>query len=158
MTDQPTATSTRRQTLTGAAAAGAALLGAGTVASAAGIRQDSAANNGPTKLFSLWTSGDPDIAHRVALMYTHAAKQAGWFEDVKLVVWGPSQRILVGDKDLKAKIKAMRDDGVVVEACVACARSFGLVEQLEALGLPVLGQGGPLSEAMKDPATSVSFF
>ena len=113
---------------------------------------------GPTKLFSLWTSGDPDVAHRVALMYTHAAKQAGWFEDVKLVIWGPSQRLLVGDKDLKEKIAAMKSDGVVVEACIACARTYGLVEALEALDLPVLGQGEPLSEAMKEPGTSVSFF
>ena len=153
MTDHSEPTATRRHALV----AGAALLGGGSLAAAA-QPEANGGGGGPTKLFSLWTSGDPDIAHRVALMYTHAAKQAGWFEDVKLVIWGPSQRILVGDKDLKAKIKAMQDDGVVVEACIACANSFGLADELKELGLPVLGQGGPLSEAMKDPGTCVSFF
>ena len=145
----------RRHAMAGLAGAGAALGIAG--AASAAVQQDGDAA-GPTKLFSLWTSGDPDIAHRVALMYTHAAKKSGWFQDVKLVIWGPSQRILVGDKDLKAKIKEMQEDGVEVEACIACANSFGLAEELKALGLPVIGQGPPLSAAMKDPETCVSFF
>ena len=109
----------------------------------------------PDRLFVLWTSGDPDVAHRMALMYSHAAKRFGWYDHVTLVVWGPSQRLLCADKDLKAKIKEMQGDGVQVEACIACAEMYGLVKDLEALGLPVYGQGKPLSDAMKDPMTSV---
>ena len=59
-----------------------------------------------SKLAVLWTSGDPDVAHRVAFMYSHTAKKVGWFDEVTLIVWGPSQRILIGDKDLQAKVKA----------------------------------------------------
>jgi hypothetical protein len=112
----------------------------------------------PTKLTVLWTSGDPDVAHRVALMDTHAAQQRGWFEEVRLIVWGPSQRILVGDKDLKEKLAAMREDGVVVEACIACANSFGVADQLRALELPVKPMGSPLTEYLKDPEYSVITF
>ncbi len=101
------------------------------------------------RLAVLWTSGDPDVAERVAFMYTHAAKTAGWFDEVVLIVWGPSQRILVGDKDLQAKLKAMSDDGIKVMACVTCAKSFGIVEQLKALGLPVEPMGVPLSNYIK---------
>ena len=32
------------------------------------------------RLAVLWTSGDPDVAERVALMYTHVAKTAEWFD------------------------------------------------------------------------------
>ena len=105
---------------------------------------------GPSRLAVLWTSGDPDVAHRVAFMYTHFAKKAGWFDEVTLIVWGPSQRILLGDKDLQAKVKAMQDDGILVEACIACAMSFGIVEELKALGLPVRGMGPPLTKYLKD--------
>ena len=101
------------------------------------------------RLAVLWTSGDPDVAERVALMYTHVAKTAEWFDEVVLIVWGPSQRILVGDKDLQAKIKAMSDDGIKVLACLYCAKSFGIVEQLEALALPVEPMGVPLSDYIK---------
>ena len=38
------------------------------------------------KLVVLWTSGDPDVAHRVCLMYAHAAKKNGWFDEVTLII------------------------------------------------------------------------
>ena len=107
------------------------------------------------KLMVVWTSADPDVADKVCLMYTHAAKAYGWFAEVKLVVWGPSQRLLAGDPSIQAKVKAMQEDGVVVEACIACARKLELVEQLEALGIEVKGMGVPLTEALKDPDTQV---
>jgi hypothetical protein len=110
------------------------------------------------KLMVVWTSADPDVADKVCLMYTHAAKKYGWFAEVHLVVWGPSQRLLVGDPTIQAKVKQMQDDGVVVEACVACATKLGLVDQIQALGYEVKGMGKPLTEALKDPATEVLTF
>ncbi|MEE4273603.1 MAG: DsrE family protein [Thermoanaerobaculales bacterium] len=110
------------------------------------------------KLMAVWTSGDPDVADKVCLMYTHATKAYGWFAEVTLVVWGPSQRLLVGDPSIQAKVKAMQENGVVVEACVACARKLDLVEELEALGIDVKGMGVPLTEALKDPQTEVLTF
>ncbi len=110
------------------------------------------------KLMVVWTSADPDIADKVCLMYTHAAKKYGWFADVHLVVWGPSQRLLVGDPTIQAKVKAMQEDGVVVEACVACATKLGLVDQIKALGYEVKGMGVPLTEALKDDGTEVITF
>jgi hypothetical protein len=101
------------------------------------------------RLAVLWTSGDPDVAHRVAFMYAHNAKKAGWFDEVTLIVWGPSQRLLVGDKDLQKKIKEMQADGVVVEACIACAMSFGIVEELKAIGITVKPMGQPLTNYLK---------
>ena len=59
------------------------------------------------KLVILWTSGDREVALKMVFMYTHAAKQAGWFKEVTLIVWGPSQRLLVGDKSLQEKVKDM---------------------------------------------------
>jgi hypothetical protein len=110
------------------------------------------------RLMVVWTSADPDVADKVCLMYTHAAKKYGWFADVTLVVWGPSQRLLVGDPTLQAKVKAMQADGVVVQACIACANKLGLVDQIRELGLEVKGMGVPLTEALKDPNTEILTF
>ena len=101
------------------------------------------------KLAVLWTSGDPDVAQRMVFMYTHFAKKAGWFNEVTLIVWGPSQRLLLDDKSLQKKLKAMQDDGVVVEACIACAMSYGIVDDLKKLGITVKGMGEPLSDYLK---------
>ena len=110
------------------------------------------------KLMVVWTSADPDIADKVCLMYAHAAKKYGWFAEVHLVVWGPSQRLLVGDPTIQAKVKVMQEDGVVVEACVACATKLGLVDQIRALGYEVKGMGAPLTAALTDPGTEVLTF
>jgi hypothetical protein len=110
------------------------------------------------KLMVVWTSADPDVADKVCLMYAHAAKKYGWFAEVHLVVWGPSQRLLVGDPTIQAKVKTMQEDGVVIEACVACATKLGLVDQIRELGYEVKGMGTPLTAALKDPDTEVITF
>lgn len=73
----------------------------------------------PTKLAVLWTSGDPDVAYKVCFMYTYNAKQSKWFDEVELIIWGPSSRLLAGDKTLQAEVKKMMEAGVVVRACKA---------------------------------------
>jgi len=103
----------------------------------------------PSRLAVVWSSGDPDVAKRVCFMYTHAAKKQKWFDEVTLVVWGPSARLLAGDKDLQPEVKAMAADGVKVLACLACADSYGVTEQLRGLGLEVKYMGKPLTDMLK---------
>lgn len=103
----------------------------------------------PSRLAILWTSADSEVAHNVAFMYAHNAKKVGWFDEVTLIVWGPSQRNLIGDKELQAEVKAMQKDGVIVEACIACAMKYGVVDELKALGITVRGMGPPLTDYLK---------
>ena len=119
---------------------------------------EGAAKPDTERLTIVWTSGDPDVAHRMVLMYSHAAKTAGWFDDVRLIVWGPSSRLLAGDKDLQAKLKEMQEDGVILQACIVCADSYGVTEKLRELGLEVKGMGRPLSDLVKDGETHILTF
>ena len=111
--------------------------------------QQPAASKQPTKLAVLWTSGDPEVAHRVGLMYTHASPRAGWWDETRLIVWGPSARLLAADKDLRAKVRQMMKDGVMVQACVVCADSYGVAEDLRAMGIEVKPMGAPLTGLLK---------
>jgi hypothetical protein len=101
------------------------------------------------KLAVLWTSGDPEVAHRVCFMYTHAAKRSGWFKQVQLIVWGPSSKLLSEDKSLQDEVKAMMADGIEVKACKACADSYGVADKLAALGIDVRYMGVPLTNILK---------
>ncbi len=101
------------------------------------------------KLAVLWVSGDRDVAEKSCLMYTHAAKKYGWFDEVVLIVWGPSSKLLAEDEELQKKVKAMEDDGVILEACIACANMLGVTEDLKAMGIDVKGMGVPLSDYLK---------
>ena len=128
----------------------AAVLLVGVVAGQAWVRADGAeAGSANDKLVVVWTSGDADVAHKMCLMYTHAAKSAKWFDEVTLIVWGPSSRLLAGDKELQAKIKAMMGSGVVVKACIVCANMYGVTDDLRAMGIEVKGMGKPLSDLLK---------
>jgi len=99
-----------------------------------------------TRQVILWSSGDPDVAHRMVLMYLHASQGNHWFDENRLIVWGPSSRLLAGDKDLQAKVKSMLADGVLVQACIVCANSYGVADDLRALGIEVKAMGKPLAD------------
>lgn len=109
------------------------------------------------RLAVVWSSGDPDVAHRVCLMYAHAAFTNNWFDEVRLVVGGPSARLLAADKDIQAKVKAMMEDGVIVQACIACADSYGVADTLRGLGIEVKGMGKPLTDMLRDDYNVLTF-
>ncbi|MGB9689009.1 DsrE family protein [Thermogutta sp.] len=112
---------------------------------------------GSKRLAVVWSSGDPDVAHRVCLMYAHAAATNKWFEEVRLIVWGPSARLLAADKDLQAKVKAMMQDGVYVQACIVCADSYGVTETLRGLGIEVKPMGRPLTDMLQGDYRVLTF-
>jgi hypothetical protein len=114
-----------------------------------GHRRESSVPADANRLAVVWTSGDPDVAHKMAFMYAHNAKTERWFEEVTLIVWGPSSRLLAGDKDIQGRIKAMIADGVRVQACVVCADMYGVSDRLKALGVEVKSMGPELTDMLK---------
>jgi len=106
--------------------------------------------NTTSKLAVLWTSGDPNVAEKMAFMYTYNAKKQGWFDEVVLIVWGPSAKLLSENKMLQEYIKKMQDAGIKVEACMACARMYEVDGKLKELGIDVKGMGVPLSNYLKE--------
>jgi hypothetical protein len=112
----------------------------------------------PTRLAVVWTSGDPDVAHKMVLMYMHASQKNQWFNENLVIVWGSSSRLLAGDKDLQAKVRAMQDDGVKFQACIACAEMFGVTDDLRELGIEVKPMGKPLTDMLQDDGWDVLSF
>jgi hypothetical protein len=105
----------------------------------------------------LWTSGDPDVANKVCLMYTHAAKKYDWFSTVHLIVWGPSAKLLAENPVIQKKIKSMKKDGIKLEACVVCADSYNVSEKLRTLGVDVIPMGVPLTGYLKKNWHTLTF-
>jgi hypothetical protein len=124
-----------------------AVLAAVTIVSPSDFAQEKEISN--SRLAVIWSSGDPDVAHRVCFMYTDNAKKQKWFEEVTLIVWGPSARLLAGDKDLQAKVRTMIANGVKLQACLACADSYGVSEQLRQMGIDVKYMGKPLTDLIR---------
>ncbi len=120
-------------------------------------QSDVSSESNTDKLVVLWTSDDPYVAERVAFMYTHAAKTAGWFGEVTLIIWGPSAKLVAEDLKVQEKLKAMQKDGVVIEACIVCANAYGVTDDLKDMGFVVKGMGSPLTGYLKSGAKVLTF-
>jgi len=101
------------------------------------------------ELYVLWKSGDKEVALSMAFMYTFNAKTKGWWDEVTLIVWGPSAKLLATDDEIQGRVSQMIEAGVHVTACIACAQMYGVVEILENLAIDVKPMGIPLTELLK---------
>ena len=113
--------------------------------------------NEPSKLFVLWTSADRDVALKMVYMYTYNAKKNKWWDEIRFVIWGPSSLLLSVDKELQDYIKKMKDEGVIVEACKACADMYGVSDKLASLGIDVKYMGKPITDMLKSGYASMTF-
>jgi hypothetical protein len=103
----------------------------------------------PTRLAVVWTSGDADVAHKMVFMYVYNAQKRRWYDETLLIVWGPSARLLAGDKELQARVKEMIGAGVKLQACKACADLYGVSGALSKLGVEVKYMGEPLTHVLQ---------
>ena len=110
-----------------------------------------------SKLGVLWTSGDRDVALNMVFMYTYNSKKLGWWDEVRFIVWGSSSKLLSVDLELQQEIKKMKEVGIELVACKACADRYGVSEKLEALGIPVKYMGQPLTSMLKTDWVVLTF-
>ena len=101
------------------------------------------------QLVVLWTSGDRDVALKMAFMYTYNSKVKGWWPEVSLIVWGPSANLLAEDDELQEYMRRIIAAGIDVMACQACTDSYGVSAKLAAMGIDVKYMGQPMTHFLK---------
>lgn len=101
-----------------------------------------------THLYILWTSADPITAEKMLFMYAINSLIHGWWENVTLIIWGASAKLVGEDTNIQERVKEALEAGVHVTACKACADQLGVTETLEKLGVEVKYWGAPLTEVL----------
>jgi hypothetical protein len=119
--------------------------------------QDQMTDTNQDRLVIVWTSDDPYTAERMVLMYAHAAKTAGWFKDVTVIIWGPSAKMVAENIKIQEKLKNMQNDGVEIRACIVCANMYEVTLDLKTMGFDVQGMGKPLTDYLKSGANVLTF-
>jgi len=109
-------------------------------------------------LVIVWTSGEKDVFTKMVHIYTLNAKKWNWFEEITLIVWGPSAKLLAGDPELQKMVTGLVDAGVILEACIWCSNQYEVTNDLKALKIDVKGMGVPLTAYIKDPSKEVMVF
>ena len=117
------------------------------------------AQSSPENLLVVWTSADPEVATNMVFMYTLNAKTRGWWEDgtIRLLIWGPSQKLLLANAELQESLKQIMESGVEVLACRGCAEGYGIVSELQELGIDVHYTGTDLTTMLKDRWAVITF-
>ena len=105
----------------------------------------------PDELVVLWTSGDRELALRMAFMYALNSKRFNWgWKNVTLVVWGPSSKLLAADTELQEYLSRMKEAGVKLLACKKCSDLYGVSDNLRRLGIEVKYMGKPLTDYLRN--------
>ena len=58
-----------------------------------------------SKLHLLWTTGEKEVAMKVIFPYLINAKANGWWDDINLIIWGPSAQLTAGDRDIHRQLQ-----------------------------------------------------
>ena len=101
-------------------------------------------------LYILWTNADPVTAKLMVFMYATNSKLRGWWDEVTVCIWGATSKLTSESKEIQGLIKTAQEAGVKFEACIACARELGIIEDLENLGIKVFSRGPELTNRLKN--------
>lgn len=98
----------------------------------------------------LWTSGDREVALKMVFMYALNCKKFSWMDEVRLLIWGPSAKLLTEDVELQNYLKELKKSGVELYACKGCADMYGVSNKLTELGVTVMYTGKMLANLQKE--------
>ena len=109
------------------------------------------------KLVIIWTSGDRDVAIKMIFMYAYNAKKYKWWDDITLIVWGPSAKLITEDEELQDYMHKIIDSGISVKACKGCSDQYGVSEKLAELGIIVKYIGKEFTDYIKEGRNILTF-
>lgn len=119
--------------------------------------KDGQGENPAGHLLIVWSSADTEVAHKMVFMYALNSIRKGWWEQVTLLVWGPSAKLTSEDKGIRGALAKMKEAGVELIACKACADLYGVSSDLERAGIEVKYSGTYLTDFIKSGKKIISF-
>ena len=97
----------------------------------------------------LWTQDNKVTLSEMVGMYARNAVKHGWWDAVRIVLWGASSKLAGDDREVRDLLEGLMAAGVSIHACKACADDLGVTETLESIGVKVEYWGTGLTEAIK---------
>ncbi|GAI50175.1 unnamed protein product [marine sediment metagenome] len=110
-----------------------------------------------TKVFVVLSSGDREVALEVGLVYPLNAAKNKWMDEVKLIIFGPSEKLAAYDAEVQGRMKELQEVGIEVMACKWCADRMNITGILEEAGIKVVYVGSIISQLLKDGWASLTF-
>ena len=80
-----------------------------------------------------------------------------WLDDVRVIVFGPSEKLAVYGAQVQLKLSELQTAGIDVLECRACADSMNITDVLEEAGIKVVYVGPAISNLLKDGWISLTY-
>jgi hypothetical protein len=109
------------------------------------------------KLCVVWTTGEKDVAMRTVFVYLMDAKSMGWWDEINLVIWGPSAKLLASDEEVQMELDFVMQSGIYTEACRGCTEAYGVTAKIKSLGIDVKYMGEALTKYLQSEARVITF-
>lgn len=87
---------------------------------------------------------------QTGMMYALNALKKGWMKDVKLILFGPSENLILKDKEMQDFLKQYLELTEKVVACKFIADRDNTTAQIEASGIKVEYVGEMISDLIKE--------
>lgn len=110
-----------------------------------------------SKLFILLSSGDREVALEVGLVYPLTLVKNQWMDEVKVIIYGPSEKLAAYDAEVQEKMKELQENGIEVMICKYCADKMGITGILEEAGFKVVYVSPIMAQMIKDGWASLTF-
>ena len=101
------------------------------------------------KLNILWTTDNKDTVQHLLVMYATNSRLNGWWQEVNLIIWGASAKLVGTDTQIQTEVLEMLNHGITIEACKACTDNLGVTHKLTELGINVRYMGEALTAYIK---------
>jgi hypothetical protein len=89
------------------------------------------------KLNVLWTMDNKDTVLNMLVMYATNSRLNGWRQEVNVIIWGASAKLVGTDTQIQAEVLEMLNHGITIEACKASTDNFDVTYKLTELGVNV---------------------
>lgn len=105
------------------------------------------------KLYILWTNADVLTSDKMVMMYATNSMLNHWWDEVTVVIWGATAKLVAENEQLQMKIGIAQQAGVRFTACKACADQLGVSDTLRRLDIEVTYWGTKLTDVLKGEDT-----
>ena len=78
-----------------------------------------------------------EVHKELTLRLALNAFKKDWMDEVRVILWGPTEKLAIENNWFKEQIKFLIDSGLEVYACKACSDEYGVSQQLADLGVNV---------------------
>lgn len=110
------------------------------------------------KLFFVVATGDKDVLMETALFYPLTVAKEKWMEEVKVFLFGPSQKVAAEDEHVQKRLKRLQEEGgIEILSCKYCSEKWGISDKMKELGFSDVYVSPIIAKLIKEGWASLSF-